>query len=153
LWRAEVKVSQLYAHPNYIDVRIEENVQKIWRFTGMYGEFKWRDKYKTWQRIRDMHSRHNLPWILIGDLNEILYDHEKEGGRVRPQQFMQAFQDTLTDCGLDDLGYVGDRFTWHRGNIRERLDRGFGNSAWIDMHPEAAVVNLEYNHSDHRPLS
>jgi hypothetical protein len=80
LWRAEVKVSQLYAQPNYIDVRIKENAQKIWRITRMYGEFKWRDKYKTWQRIRDMHSRHNLPWILIGDLNEILYDPEKEGG-------------------------------------------------------------------------
>jgi hypothetical protein len=79
-WQKEVKLSQNYACPNYIDVTINEGPMKTWRFTGMYGEFKWADKYKTWDRIRSIHQHNNLPWLIMGDLNEILYNHEKEGG-------------------------------------------------------------------------
>jgi hypothetical protein len=54
MWRSDVQVHKIFAEPNYIDVRIVEDVNKERRFTGMYGEFKC-------------------------DLNEILYDQEKEG--------------------------------------------------------------------------
>jgi hypothetical protein len=76
-----------------------------------------------------------MRWLVIGDWNEILYSHEKEGGNPRPIQYMQAFRDALTDCGLEDLGYTGDIFTWIRKRsrmgpgIRERLDRACANEA------------------------
>jgi hypothetical protein len=100
MWKREVKIVQIYAEPNYIDVRVEEGENKIWRFTGMYGEFKWADKYKTWDRIRSIYQQNSLPWLVIGDLNEILYAHEKEGGIVRPERFRQAFHDALDNCRL-----------------------------------------------------
>jgi hypothetical protein len=115
MWRREVKLYQIEACPDYIDVRIEEEDSKIWRFTGLYGEFKWTEKYKTWDRIRKIHQRNNLPWLIMGDLNEILYAHEKKGGRIRPQRYMNAFHDALDACNLVDIGFVGDAFTWHRG--------------------------------------
>jgi hypothetical protein len=65
---------------------------------------------------------------------------------------MQAFHDTLDTCGLSDIGYVGDPFTWHRGAMRERLDRGIANASWSQMQTDAALLHLEYNHSDHRVL-
>jgi endonuclease/exonuclease/phosphatase family metal-dependent hydrolase len=99
-----------------------------------------------------LHGQHNLPWAIIGDFNEILFSHEKEGGNPRPLNFMHAFQDTLSDCALEDLGFVGDPFTWKRGRIRERLDRVVINNAWSDMYPGAAVIHLDYTRSDHRPL-
>jgi hypothetical protein len=118
----------------------------------MYGESRWEDKYKTWDKVRELNAQYNLPWVIIGDLNEILYSHEKEGGNPRPQIFMQAFRDVLNDCDLEDLGYSGDAYTWKRGRIRERLDRAIANRSWQDMHPEAAVQHLEYMRSDHRPI-
>lgn len=102
--------------------------------------------------MRQLHQNLNIPWLLIGDLNEIQFLHEKEGGNPRPIQYMQAFQECIDDCELHDLGYVGDRFTWYRGRIRERLDRGLINDSWASLFPRAALENLEYNHSDHRPL-
>ena len=39
----------------------------------------------------------NLPWVIIGDFNEIMYSHEKEGGNPRPQHFMDAFRNALFD--------------------------------------------------------
>jgi hypothetical protein len=142
----------LFSAPNYIDVTINERPDKIWRLTGVYGEPRWEDKYKTWDRIRELHSQHNIPWVLIGEFNEILFSHEKEGGNPRPLNFMQAFRDVLTDCNLDDLGFVGDPFTWRRGRIRERLDRAIANPEWLIMHPEATVQHLESMRSDHRPI-
>jgi hypothetical protein len=65
---------------------------------------------------------------------------------------MQAFQDALTDCELEDLGYSGDSYTWERERIRERLDRAVANGAWNIMHPGAVLQHLEYTRSDHRPI-
>ena len=85
-------------------------------------------------------------------MNEIQFLHEKEGGNPRPQQYMHAFQAAIEDCELRDMEYVGDQFTWFRGRIRERLDRGLVNDAWSTLYPHAALQNLNYNNSDNRPL-
>ena len=93
-----------------------------------------------------------MPWMLLGDINEILYPFEKEGGNPRPVLCMQSFRDVLTECGLSDLGYTGDKFTWHRGGIRERLDRGLDNDDWMSKFGDFVVQNLDYSRSDHRPV-
>jgi hypothetical protein len=36
--------------------------------------------------------------------------------------------------------------------MRECLDRALANQAWIQLQDKAALLHLEYNHSDHRPL-
>jgi hypothetical protein len=65
---------------------------------------------------------------------------------------MNAFHDALDACNLVDIGFVGDAFTWHRGDMRERLDRALANQAWTQSQDKAALLHLEYNHFDHRPL-
>ena len=57
---------------------------------------------------------------------------------------MHAFETEKDDCNLKDLGFVGDCFTCH--------DRGLVNNSWSMLFPHAALENLQYNHSDHRPL-
>ena len=138
--------------PMFIDVRVTEEQNNEWRLTGMYGEFRWEHKHRTWERMRRLHHNNTLPWLLIENLNEIQILHEKEGGNPRPHQYMHAFQAAIEDCELRDMGYVGDQFMWFRGRIRERLVRGLVNDAWSTLYPHAALQNLNYNHSDHRPL-
>ena len=151
-WKQEINIQQIYSAPKYIDVRVVESSDKIWRLTGIYGEPRWEDKYKTWDKIRELNGQFSMPWVIIGDFNEILFSHEKEGGNPRPQGYMQAFRDVLSDCELYDLGFSGDPFTWKRGCIRARLDRVVANTAWITMHPESTVQHLDYSRSDHRPI-
>ena len=102
--------------------------------------------------MRRLHQNPNFPWLMIGDLNEILFLHEKEGGNPRPHQYMVSFQSAIEDCNLRDLGYLGDPFTWRRGSIQERLDRGLINEEWAHLFPNAALENLPFARSDHRPL-
>jgi hypothetical protein len=65
---------------------------------------------------------------------------------------VNAFHETLDTCNLEDIGFVGDSFTWHRGYMREHLDRVLENQSWIQMHDKATLLHLEYNHSNHHPL-
>jgi hypothetical protein len=83
-----------------------------WRFIGVYGEPTWEDKHLSWNCLRDLSNRTKLPWIVIGDFNEIPYSDEKEGGNPRPLCMMQDFRDRLPDCELHDMGFMGDKFTW-----------------------------------------
>jgi hypothetical protein len=105
-WNKEVMIQQLFSAPNYIDVRVVESANKVWRLTGLYGEPRWQDKYKTWDKMRELKAQYDLPWAIIGDFNEIMFSHEKDGGNPRLEPFMQAFRDAL-----EDLGFSGDPFT------------------------------------------
>lgn len=134
----------------YIDVVVEEDGG--WRFTGLYGEPNWNQKVQTWEAIRSLNRNRSGPWLMMGDFNEILYNSEKEGGRLRTQRQLQAFHDVLSECGLNDMGFIGDMFTWRRGHIRERLDRAVANLQWSDKFPQSSLINSESIRSDHRPI-
>jgi hypothetical protein len=115
----ENKIDSLYIGPNFIDVTVGDSGDQQWRFTGFYGEPSWDKRDESWGYIRQLNLEADLPWLLVGDFNEILYAHEKEGGNPRPLAMMQKFRECLSDCGLEDLGYIGDPFTWRRGNQRK----------------------------------
>ncbi|KAL4325692.1 hypothetical protein GQ457_11G004850 [Hibiscus cannabinus] len=54
--------------------------------------------------------------------------------------------------GLVDMGYNGPTFTWKRGNLSQRLDRGICNDAWYDLFPNSEVFHLQRLGSDHCPV-
>lgn len=98
-----------------------------------------------------------MEWLCLGDLNEILFRHEKLGGIPRLQSKMNAFREAIDVCRLFDLGYSGRSFTWTNGqsgraNIQERLDRCLGNLAWTTRFPSHKIEHLTRVHSDHCPI-
>ena len=150
MWRKEISVTCKGVSQYYIDVEIQGN--EAWRLTGIYGEPRWDRKHVTWDTLRSLHDNTATPWLVLGDFSEILFHHEKEGGRARSWTQLQAFQDSFMDCKLADIGFLGDIFTWQRGKIRERLDRGVANAQWNMLFPDAQLKNGEMVKSDHRPL-
>jgi exonuclease III len=110
-WKQTVTLTVRDRTKNFIDVIIGIGQENAWRFTGMYGEPRWENKHLTWERLRELNQFGDSPWLVMGDLNDILYPFEKEGGRPRPNRCMKAFRDCLEDCHLMDVGYTGDKFT------------------------------------------
>jgi exonuclease III len=157
-WRKEVNVAVKGRSKYHIDMEIMEEGGFVWRFTGMYGEPKAELKQNTWDLLRDLHQLQNLLWLCAGDFNEVLHQHEKEGGCPRAQSCMDRFKNALEDCELHDLGFSGDVFTWRNKQlkkdnyIRERLDRAIANDGWRTCFPLFHVRNGDPYHLDHRPV-
>ena len=127
----------------------------------MYGNPDTTLRTQFWDLLKRLGDSQSLPWLCGGDLNEILFDHEKRGGGGRDFYLLRNFREALEYCNLADLGFRGPKFTWCRGNsnsppnstfIQEQLDRMLGNSGWSDWFPNSIVHHLRLWGSDHRPL-
>ncbi|WJX18123.1 hypothetical protein P8452_07957 [Trifolium repens] len=87
-----------------------------------------------------------------GDFNQVLFDHEKQGGGSVNSNGRSAFQECIDTCQLLDLGFQGQPFTWRRGPVKERLDRVLGNADWQNLFPNSNITHLPINSSDHSGL-
>lgn len=129
LWKNEggCKVSE--AIRNYIDFEVENECVGRWRYTGFYGCPERSRRRESWEMLINLRDKSRLPWCVIGDFNDMMYEDEKMGGNKQPHQLLSGFTETLGVCGLTDLGFVGEKFTWEKSRGRqnwtqERLDRG-----------------------------
>ncbi|KAK5844217.1 hypothetical protein PVK06_000353 [Gossypium arboreum] len=114
----------------------DSEVNVKWRFTGFYGTPYTQDREESWATLKNLYHANDIPWIVAGDFNKIMYGFEKNGGLPRDENRMEAFRKALEDCQLYDMGFSKRWFTWERGNlletnIQERLDRGVANTTWI----------------------
>uniref|UniRef100_A0A8R7TP82 Endonuclease/exonuclease/phosphatase domain-containing protein n=1 Tax=Triticum urartu TaxID=4572 RepID=A0A8R7TP82_TRIUA len=157
-WKKEIRM-ELHNYSRYhIDAEVIEKDGFKWLFTGIYGEPSSDRREITWRLMRILKQQLNLPWLCAGDFNEILFNHEKKGGPARAQSQMEGFRLALVDCGLKDLGFIGDKYTWRNHSdasryIKERLDRAVGSRSWCARFPHCKVVNGDPRHSDHRPVT
>lgn len=116
-----------YSH-NHIDTEITlESVVK-WRLTCYYGHPERSRRRNSWTLLRRLAALSDLPWVILGDFNDILRSNEKRGRHGHSSWLINDFRDTLTDCGLTDLEMEGHPYTWERSRgterwVEERLDR------------------------------
>ena len=80
LWRKELVIQCQSVSQYFIDVVIRGDEE--WRLTRIYGEPRWEHKNLTWEGLRSLHGSLSLPWLALGDFNEILFHHEKEGDEL-----------------------------------------------------------------------
>jgi exonuclease III len=76
-WRREINVSLRWMGRMHIDVDVEEEDGFKWRLTGIYGEPRHDKREETCKLLRTLHQQSDLPWLCIGDFNEIMYSFEK----------------------------------------------------------------------------
>ena len=99
-----------------------------------------------------------MSWVVFGDFNEIVKSDEKLGWLDRDARQMEMFRECLSECGLIDLGFVGQHFTWCNGRLGKyrtlvRLDRIVANEKWMKMFLKAKVFHKAMATSDHCMLN
>ncbi|XP_030946004.1 uncharacterized protein LOC115970518 [Quercus lobata] len=158
LWKNSLQVDILTYSPRHIDAIVtEKQGMKKWRFTDFYGHPETGKRAKSWKLLENLSQRSDLPWICMGDYNEIMYAKEKEGGGARPEGQMRIFREAVNRCQLRDLGYMGSDFTWSRrlgcrGWVRERLDRALVSPNWAAAFPVVRLFHVATSVSDHSIL-
>nr|POE62199.1 hypothetical protein CFP56_39527 [Quercus suber] len=155
LWKEGVDARFKSCSNVHIDVVVREfSSSPPWRAMGSYGQPKSEKMYILWQLLEALQDQCEMPWIVFGDFNEIVYSYEKLGGLERDGKWMAKFRDYLDKCGLFDLGFVGHRFTWCNGRhgdqrTKLRLDRMVANEDWLRLFPEASVHHFSMSYFDH----
>ena len=154
LWKTLMQVDVLTYSPRHIDAIVtEEQGRKKWRFIGFYGHPETEKREESWKLMESLSHRSDLPWICMGDYNEIMHAKEKEGGGVRPNGQIRAFPEVINKCQLRDLGYVGSDYTWSRrlgsqGWVRERLDKALVSTTWAESFPAVRLFHAATSISD-----
>uniref|UniRef100_A0A803QC75 Reverse transcriptase domain-containing protein n=1 Tax=Cannabis sativa TaxID=3483 RepID=A0A803QC75_CANSA len=159
LWSDEIDVTLLNMGPTFFDCYMKFDGSPSFHFTGFYGAPDLASKSASWtlfQRFGDVAPL--LPWLAIGDFNEILSNNDKSGGSLRRESHMDAFRTSLDKCFLQEVPYNGDPFTWTKNRatphgLKERLDWCFINNKWSSHFHLPTVDHLDYFSSDHRALA
>ena len=112
LWKNDINVTVCNSSNHYIDAIIDHGTNDAWWFTGFYGDLDTANRENSWSLLRSLSHSMSLPWVCVGDFNEILFADEKQGWLDRPKRQMQGFRDALDYCGLKDLGFTDYPFTW-----------------------------------------
>ncbi|KAM6584214.1 hypothetical protein CsatB_011216 [Cannabis sativa] len=158
LWKNKEDGTLLGYSNNHIDIQISiSSTTPDWRLTGFYGEPNRNRRSESWALLESLKDRSSLPWCVIGDINNIVRQEDKRGGRPYPQWLLTGFQQTLLNCGLEDLELQGHQFTWEKGRatsawIEVRLDRALISNSWNQIFHSAVLSNLGFATSDHSPL-
>ncbi|KAF5475845.1 hypothetical protein F2P56_007609 [Juglans regia] len=158
LWKNDVEAEVHSYSQNHISLMVKgAKEREDWLLTGFYGSPVTARRQSSWKLLQAINPVHPLGWLCIGDFNEILFIGDKSGGAVRAFNQIESFRDTVELCGLSDLGFVGNKFTWSNGRhgasfTKEMLDRAFGNSSWMDLFPSHKVYTLPALSSDHCPI-
>jgi hypothetical protein len=136
---------------------VDEGNNNPWRLTCWYGEAQKRERQKTWDMMTHIRADSDLPWLCIGDFNEVLRREEHMSICDRDENQMRGFREAVDICGLCDIGYIGLDWTFEKkvagGHYcRIRLDRALASPSWCSRFPFANLRHLTAACSDHSPI-
>ncbi|XP_019160723.1 PREDICTED: uncharacterized protein LOC109157277 [Ipomoea nil] len=158
LWNDHVEVEVTGYSQNHIYATVRLDVGgPVWRFTGFYGYADCQMRRESWGMLRSLAGLSNLPWLLMGDFNDILHQSEKRGRNPHPEWLLRGFRTAVTDCGLQDFPFAGNQFAWVRSPgtldmVEEKLDRILTTDTWLMLYEGAAAQSLAVPYSDHLPI-
>ena len=128
-----------------------------WLLSSIYASPRLVERRILWSNRAKVAQLHTLPWLLLGDFNEILSGEDKFGGRNINLNRALDFKGCLDASNILDLGFFGLKYTWSNQRqisnlILEMIDRCFANPTWRLLYPEASVTHLHWVFSYHYPV-
>ena len=114
LWNsAVVEVTQLAKTEQEIHVTVKVLDSNLtWVLSSIYACPRLAERSLLWNNLSSIASLHHLPWLMVGDFNELFSCNDKQGGNHLNLRRVQLFKDCLDACGMVDLGFHGPKFTW-----------------------------------------
>lgn len=87
LWRGDVTVAIQSMLRSHIDVLLtyDRLGNRQWRLTGFYGEPRRAMRKNSWYLLRFLRAQLGVPWLCVGDFNEVLEANEHFGINGREQ--------------------------------------------------------------------
>ncbi|OMO50810.1 reverse transcriptase [Corchorus capsularis] len=147
----------VFSSPQLVHAFVERPGESKFLLSVIYASPILEIRRRLWDSLIEFAGSVDVPWLVMGDFNDVLSSNEKLGGSVPNIGRCLSFSSMILTYGLIDLGFNGSSFTWvnkRKGlaRVQERLDRALANSDWRLRFPDAIVQHLPRLHSDHCPI-
>ncbi|CAJ2654248.1 unnamed protein product [Trifolium pratense] len=159
MWnRPDIQIQLLQNNFHFFHVQVSEKDMEPWLLTVVYASPRENERHDTWHLLRQIATYINMPWLMMGDFNEIAYPNEKKGGAPADVTKCQNFNSWINDCNLLEVTTAGTRFTWRgpkwngRDRVFKKLDRVLCNVDWRLKYHEGFAKVLPRVQSDHHPI-
>ncbi|KAL8515129.1 hypothetical protein ACS0TY_014004 [Phlomoides rotata] len=113
LWNNKVVCSLLLYSVNHVDMEVFEGSNHF-IITSYYGHPERHRRQLSWNLLKQLSCVNSLPWIVIGDFNDILHNREKRGRVVHPLHLLRGFREAVNSCSIWDVELTGYPFMWSR---------------------------------------
>ncbi|XP_074315184.1 uncharacterized protein LOC141651367 [Silene latifolia] len=137
----------------FIHIKVKDIINNYHYASFVYGFNKVEERVSLWNDLMRVDVME--PWIVLGDLNNVLYMDEKIGLPVKDIETI-PFQNTIDNCGLQDMKCTGSFFTWNNKQpsstrVFSRIDRALVNDEWITKWPDHYAYYAPEGDYDHYP--
>ncbi|WP_336622383.1 endonuclease/exonuclease/phosphatase family protein, partial [Vibrio cholerae] len=108
-----------------------------------------------WDYLVAQSKNVNLPWLVAGDFNSILYNNDRMNNGCYNFVGEHNFIDCITLSKLVEPNFSGNFFTWRGGNsfsIHSKIDRVFVNPIWLDKIDKFGICFGNHSLSDHAQI-
>lgn len=112
LWRYQEEASLLSYDISHVDMELNLGGHPKFRFTGSNGDPSRHLRPLSWEKLRNLATSSYLPWVVMGDLNNVLSNRDKKGRRPYSSWLINSFQEVVEECNLIDIDLIGYQFTW-----------------------------------------
>lgn len=101
MWNETLTVKIISCSRWHISARISKvNQGNSWMFTRFYGHPDTSKRTCSWELLK---PKRDIPWLCVGDFNEIICQSEKCGAVLRSYRQTEVFKDALKFCDLSDV--------------------------------------------------
>ena len=96
---------------------IKFSISFVYAFNTIVG------RRPLWENLCNFNYSYELPWLLLGDFNNVLSSEEKANGRPVRTYEVRDFRNCCYEIGCSDLRATGVFHTWTNNSVWSKLDR------------------------------
>lgn len=113
-WRNNVHCEITSYSRNHINVNFFNNTVASWSVSCFYGYPERTRRKDSWDFLRRLAGLAQLPWVVIGDFNDLLAVEDKWGGVSHARSLMFGFQAAIDDSLLTEIDLHRGKYTWEK---------------------------------------
>ncbi|XP_010684465.1 uncharacterized protein LOC104899024 [Beta vulgaris subsp. vulgaris] len=156
-WPHDFRINIIEMTSQYIHCAVKptQGNAEFW-CTFVYGFNDCNSRTELWTGLRNIASKCNLPWVVLGDSNALSRIEDRIGSLVRMAE-IKPMLDCLIECGLVDMKSSGRHYTWSNKQdgaalVMSTIDRAVVNKHWQEIFENAEAVFLLEGDFDHTPI-
>lgn len=151
----ELDLTVLHSFDQVLHCQVQQPHHAAVFFTVVYGVNDIIARRSMWDQLKRCNTQ--SPWLISGDFNAVLHTEDRHNGRPVTAYETQDFEAFMFEMEVFEVQSKGCFFSWNNkgqgsSRIASRIDRGLGNTAWMDVYGCVEAVSLPPGLSDHSPI-